>query len=103
MRNEPREIRLSPLATSRRPSRGERSSTRAGTAPTAFDEAFASLCDQPSSADEGTGLGDAEEIIRQNQQLVARLITQLETLDRQRQKLSKLLNDVESQPTTLEA
>jgi hypothetical protein len=50
--------------------------------------------------DERVRAADSDEIIRQNQQLVANLVTQLEALDRQRSRLAQLLDGVESGQAT---
>jgi hypothetical protein len=100
MRSEASEIKLRTSTATARPRRPELSHRQHDDEPSAIDEAFAALCDQPMRVDERVRAADSDEIIRQNQQLVANLVTQLEALDRQRSRLAQLLDGVESGQAT---
>ena len=96
MRNEPRELKLQKKPAPIRASQNERRLQTEGAMPAVIDEAFASLSDQPHRVDRGAQLVESREIIRQNQEIVANLVTQLEALERQRAKIAKLLDDIEA-------
>lgn len=103
MQAEPAEIRLNVSSQGPLRTRSSVANSRVSTsdvAPLAIDEAFAALSDstnrvdslRPKTTDDKK---DAGEMIRKNQALVASMVSQLETLDRQRQQLADLLDAVE--------
>ena len=94
MRNDPCEIKLSPLSRSARPRRPERVATKISDTPLVVDEAFAELPSHRRAPTSEWKIAPPDAV-RQQQKLIATLVTQLEALDRQRQQLSRLLDGID--------
>ena len=94
MRNEPNEIKLTVAAKAPRTRRRKRAASNIIHAPMAIDEAFADL--NAHSIGEDTQRAGGLPNGNQQQALIATLISQLESLDRQRQQLASLLEGIRS-------